>query len=331
MGRPQEEAPSPAHPQPQNTQFTAEEGRPYNPQEISPPASYPPGNENTPQPPFQPPPPPQPQALNPSPYPPQNQPTNAAYQPQPAPYPPNNASYPLQPAPHPAQNTPNNTAYPPQPAPYPPNSPKPEFSTPAGYGPQPVSYPPPNPSTAVPQQYPPPPPSPYKSLQHDGAAQGFPVQQQFQPAQVPHPYHQNAGTMSWSTGIFDCMADPMNALVTACVPCLTFGQIAEIVDGGNTSCGTSAIIYGAIAFFIGIPCLLSCTYRTKLRNKYALVESPAPDWITHFFCEWCALCQEYRELKARGLDPDLGWHGNMAKNQQPQVAMAPPMHQSMMG
>lgn len=74
----------------------------------------------------------------------------------------------------------------------------------------------------------------------------------------------------------------------------------------NAACSTSAIIYGAMAFLIGLPCLLSCTYRTKLRSKYDLVEAPAPDWVTHFFCEWCALCQEYRELRAKGLQPELG-------------------------
>ncbi|KAL4351996.1 hypothetical protein GQ457_06G039030 [Hibiscus cannabinus] len=56
------------------------------------------------------------------------------------------------------------------------------------------------------------------------------------------------------------------------------------------------------AFCIGMP----CTYRTKLRSKFGLPEAPAPDWVTHFLCEWCALCQEYRELQHRGWDPSLG-------------------------
>ncbi|WRX16923.1 PLAC8 motif-containing protein - like 10, partial [Theobroma cacao] len=86
----------------------------------------------------------------------------------------------------------------------------------------------------------------------------------------------------WKTGLFDCMDDPMNA------------------------CGTSGLLYGLIAFFIGVPCILSCAYRTKLRNKLGLVESPAPDWVTHCFCDWCALCQEYRELQQRGWDPSIG-------------------------
>ncbi|KAK1564560.1 hypothetical protein Q3G72_005792 [Acer saccharum] len=85
-------------------------------------------------------------------------------------------------------------------------------------------------------------------------------------------------------------------------PCVTFGQVAEIIDEGHTSCG---MLFGAIWFFIVLPFILSCTYRTKLRSKFGLPEFPAPDWIAHFFCEWCALCQEYRELQSRGLDPSI--------------------------
>ncbi|XP_047309220.1 protein PLANT CADMIUM RESISTANCE 7-like [Impatiens glandulifera] len=116
----------------------------------------------------------------------------------------------------------------------------------------------------------------------------------------------------WKTGLFDCMQDPINALATFCFPCLTFGQIAEILDNGQTSCGTSGMLYGLISACVGVPWILSCTYRTKLRNIFGLVESPAPDCLTHFCCEYCALCQAYRELHQRGIDPSIGWAGNVA-------------------
>lgn len=143
-----------------------------------------------------------------------------------------------------------------------------------------------------------------------------------------------APTQGWSNnnGLFDCAEDPENAIITACFPCITFGQIAEIVDNGQTSCATSGLIYTLISAFIGIPCIMSCSYRTKIRSRYGLMETPAPDWVTHFFCEWCALCQEYRELKAQGFDPAIGWQGNLARNQQMQQypVMTPPMNQTMM-
>ncbi|XP_031255852.1 protein PLANT CADMIUM RESISTANCE 6-like [Pistacia vera] len=132
-------------------------------------------------------------------------------------------------------------------------------------------------------------------------------------------YVPNVNTVAWTTGLFDCFDDPLNALVTLCIPCLTFGQVAEIVDSGSTSCAVSGLIYGAIACIFGCPCFLSCTYRTKLRSRYYLVESPAPDWITHCLCEYCALCQEYRELQNRGLDPSIGWHGNVVRSHNMQM------------
>ncbi|CAH8254989.1 unnamed protein product [Arabidopsis lyrata] len=138
---------------------------------------------------------------------------------------------------------------------------------------------------------------------------------------------------NWTSGLFDCMHDGENAIITFCFPFVTFGQIAEVVDEGATSCGTSGMLYGLICCLFGIPCIYSCTFRAKLRNKYGLPDAPAPDWITHCFCEYCALCQEYRELKNRGLDPSIGWIGNVQKQRmgQPQEMMAPPMGQRMMG
>ncbi|KAJ0047722.1 hypothetical protein Pint_16439 [Pistacia integerrima] len=53
-------------------------------------------------------------------------------------------------------------------------------------------------------------------------------------------------------------------------------------------------------------CKQTAEYRTKLRKKFNLAERPALDWVTHLYCHWCALCQEYRELQSRGFDPSLG-------------------------
>lgn len=71
-------------------------------------------------------------------------------------------------------------------------------------------------------------------------------------------------------------------------------------------CEECGLFYGLICCVVALPCLFSCTYRTKIRRKFGLAESPASDCITHCFCECCALCQEYRELKNRGLDPSIG-------------------------
>ncbi|XP_010465946.1 PREDICTED: protein PLANT CADMIUM RESISTANCE 5-like [Camelina sativa] len=132
----------------------------------------------------------------------------------------------------------------------------------------------------------------------------------------------------WSSQLFDCMNDSENAVITLLAPCVTFGQIAEIVDEGATPCATAGVLYGAI-FFTGACFVYSHIFRAKIRNKYGLPDAPAPDWLTHLVCMPCALCQEYRELKHHGFDPIIGWAGN-AQAQQQQM-MAPPTSQRMMG
>ncbi|PKI43875.1 hypothetical protein CRG98_035709, partial [Punica granatum] len=222
-------------------------------------------------------------------------------------------------------------AYPPPPTVFPPPQNPPPLEA---YPPQrPAAYPPPSPQQLA-QQYPPPPPPqvncqpvqfPPAGNTHQvncqpvqfppaGTAQvGYggqmPPQSPIKPAAAGIPAMPLPNTEGWRTGLFDCMEDPMNAIITFLFPCLTFGQIAEIIDNGQTNCATGAILYAMITSFVGMPCIYSCTYRTKLRSKFGLVEAPAPDWVVHFLCEACALCQAYRELNHRGLDPSLGEFG----------------------
>ncbi|KAL3512267.1 hypothetical protein ACH5RR_024984 [Cinchona calisaya] len=97
--------------------------------------------------------------------------------------------------------------------------------------------------------------------------------------------------------------------VTCCCPCITFGRNAEIIDRGTTSCAHAGIIYYCLAHIGFAPCY-SCTYRTKLRAYFNLSEDPCNDCLVHCCCVLCAVCQEYRELKNRGLDPSHGWIAN---------------------
>ncbi|KAL0743481.1 hypothetical protein Bca4012_084994 [Brassica carinata] len=131
----------------------------------------------------------------------------------------------------------------------------------------------------------------------------------------------------WNSDLFDCMNDNENAVTTCIVPCVTFGQIAEIVDEGATTCAIGGVLYGAI-YLTAFPFVYSSLFRAKIRNKYGLPDAPAPDWLTHLFCQHCALCQEYRELKYRGFDPKIGWAMNVQAQQQ--EVMAPPTGQQMM-
>ncbi|XP_071686361.1 protein PLANT CADMIUM RESISTANCE 3-like [Rutidosis leptorrhynchoides] len=129
------------------------------------------------------------------------------------------------------------------------------------------------------------------------------------PAHYVPPHHRvNA---NWSTSLCACCSDVSNCCVTCWCPCITFGQIAEIVDKGNTPCALHGGLYAVIQAFTCVGCLYSCLYRTKMRSQYGLREVPCNDCLVHFCCEPCALCQEYRELKHRGFDLSIGWQGNM--------------------
>ncbi|XP_059448725.1 protein PLANT CADMIUM RESISTANCE 2-like [Corylus avellana] len=116
----------------------------------------------------------------------------------------------------------------------------------------------------------------------------------------------------WSTGLCHCCDDPANCLITCFCPCITFGHIADIVSRGSSSCALSGTIYGLLGFTC-LACLYSCFCRSKLRGQYDLDEAPCADCLVHFCCEPCALCQEYRELKNRGLDMGIGWKANVAR------------------
>ncbi|XP_020255215.1 cell number regulator 2-like [Asparagus officinalis] len=126
---------------------------------------------------------------------------------------------------------------------------------------------------------------------------------------------------AWSTGLCDCCDDIGTCIITCFCPCITFGRVAEIIDRGTTTCEVSAVLYAIICCLTGCHWILSCFYRKKIRNIFFLEDSPCPDCLLHFCCDTCALCQEYRELKNRGLDANLGWKG---KSDRETVIMAPP-------
>ncbi|XP_076884734.1 protein PLANT CADMIUM RESISTANCE 2-like [Bidens hawaiensis] len=120
----------------------------------------------------------------------------------------------------------------------------------------------------------------------------------------------------WSTGLFECFDDIPTLLITFFAPCVTFGQIAERVDRGQISCGLYAMLHAGILYFTGCGCLLSAYYRIKMSQIYKLPNDPVFNILVHLICEPCALCQEYRELQARGFNMQLGvgW-----RNQTPEI------------
>ncbi|PQP93225.1 protein PLANT CADMIUM RESISTANCE 12 [Prunus yedoensis var. nudiflora] len=134
-------------------------------------------------------------------------------------------------------------------------------------------------------------------------------QQQVAPPHAAAAYGYQQGPPQWTTGLCGCFEDPSNCLMTCCCPCVTFGQNAEIIDKGTTSCAFAGLIYHALSY-VGCSCLFSFPYRSKLRGLYSLPEDPCVDCCVHCLLPSCAICQEYRELKNRGQDPSIGWIAN---------------------
>jgi len=151
------------------------------------------------------------------------------------------------------------------------------------------------------------------------------------PATVGVPYNaqQQGPPSAWTTELCNCSDDCNSCCLTCWCPCIAFGQIAEILDNGSTSCCSSGFVYHCLCCCS--PCY-SYSYRTKLRAKFNLVEEPCGDCLVHYYCERFALCQEYRELKNRGLDPAIGWAANMETIRAGQMGIAmtaPPIGQGM--
>ncbi|WJX48407.1 hypothetical protein P8452_34974 [Trifolium repens] len=117
--------------------------------------------------------------------------------------------------------------------------------------------------------------------------------------------------VEWSTGLFDCCSNPGNSCLTLFCPCVTFGRVAEIVDKGSSSCGVSGALYTLLCVFVGCGWAYSCCNRSKMREQYGLKGDGCTDCMIHCCCEYCAICQEYRELENRGFNVDIGWHGNV--------------------
>ncbi|OMO99242.1 hypothetical protein CCACVL1_03876 [Corchorus capsularis] len=127
----------------------------------------------------------------------------------------------------------------------------------------------------------------------------------------------------WSSGLCSCFEDFSSCITTCLCPCITFGQNAEIIDRGTTSCVGAGLVYYLLAH-VGCCCLYSCTYRKKLRGLFGLKEKPCADFFLHCCCHCCAICQEYRELQNLGFDPSVGWLANVNRLSRDGAMMAPP-------
>lgn len=134
---------------------------------------------------------------------------------------------------------------------------------------------------------------------------------------ISAPVHQVVSSdnpVQWSSGICACCDDMQSCCVGLLCPCFLFGKNAEFLGSGTFmgSCMTHFILWVLVntvcclatdGILLGLPgCFVACYtcgYRRELRLKYNLPEEPCGDFVTHFFCHFCAICQEYREIHER--------------------------------
>ncbi|KAK4763792.1 hypothetical protein SAY87_013230 [Trapa incisa] len=121
------------------------------------------------------------------------------------------------------------------------------------------------------------------------------------------------GSGQWSAGLCDCFSEFRLFCLSFWCPCITFGQVSEIIDRGTSSCEVNCRIHFAILCITGWACIYSSLYRTKMREQYNLEGSPIEDLCIHCLCEPCSLTQMHRELQHRGLDVALGWQENLKR------------------
>lgn len=136
---------------------------------------------------------------------------------------------------------------------------------------------------------------------------------------VQAPTSSNDGPVQWSSGICACCDDMPSCFIGLFCPCYLFAKNAEFLGSGTLigPCMTHLVLWALInsvgclltdCVLLGFPgCFISCyacNYRKNLRAKYNLPEAPCGDFVTHFFCHPCAVCQEYREICERSGHPN---------------------------
>ncbi|KAG2443545.1 hypothetical protein HXX76_001897 [Chlamydomonas incerta] len=124
----------------------------------------------------------------------------------------------------------------------------------------------------------------------------------------------------WSTGLFDCFAQPGGGAlgcVSLFMPCVQYGVVAETVNNDAVPCagefGPAAGAFFCLDVLAGLAHVSICPginlvptsailhYRLRrhLRDKYDIQGSWQRDLCTAWWCGPCALAQETREVAIR--------------------------------
>lgn len=129
----------------------------------------------------------------------------------------------------------------------------------------------------------------------------------YAPPTLVYPLQDNPGV--WlAGGLCNCCTDCENCCITCWVPCLTYAQNKKRLYGRGDPHATfddelvrDLVLYSLVGTVSAWACnwVMGVEPRANLKKKYGLPQDGCGDCCTHFWCHYCALCQEARELNAR--------------------------------
>ncbi|KAM3270506.1 cell number regulator 1-like [Capsicum chacoense] len=171
-----------------------------------------------------------------------------------------------------------------------------------------------------------PPPFPYFPVP-------FPLDQFYHPTLPRNINNASNGqiySQPWSTGLFDCFDDIKNCFITCICPCVTFGQVDEILSEGQMTWWEAALMFGLVELLCCQASFIFAWYhRLLFRKKYNLMGNLFSELAITLCCMRLVLCQNYRQLNKLGFDVALGWKANKKKRRrissQAAVQFVPPM------
>lgn len=113
------------------------------------------------------------------------------------------------------------------------------------------------------------------------------------------------GEREWSTGIFDCVEDPLTFVTGWFLPCLVYGKNKTRLEAlqagaphptGGEILGNDTIIYGAL-HCCALGWVFGMANRAATREHYKIEGNAVNDCLLSAFCAPCALTQQSREIE----------------------------------
>ncbi|KAK4762575.1 hypothetical protein SAY86_008343 [Trapa natans] len=85
------------------------------------------------------------------------------------------------------------------------------------------------------------------------------------------------GSGQWSAGLCDCFSEFRLFCLSSWCPCITFGQVSEIIDRGTSSCEVNCRIHFAILCITGMQLGLHIFILVPYKDEGAVQFGGKPD------------------------------------------------------